>query len=537
MRFHTFAITSILAAMPTLSAFIMPQSTFVMPLGRHRTTDGTAITSKGTAATTTSLSAGGLDYSLQIADATADALGSVTSNPLFVYFAERVIEAAVPTVFAVLVIYFFFGQFKSARGNAEKEDEAAENTNAIAELYNDLYGTTKGGGIGGGGKRGPFGGGGMFSPPPLPKNLGLPQKEYLKVTSLNEKLDAYDFSLQRATTSKARAAATFRSKSFDRAVGLALNADDSNGGTVPAPVRAKLVRAERAFLSKGKELVQELRRLEGSLAQITIDAELKKMGLDDPPSSSSSNKNGTAPAVLDAEIVVDAETTEAVGSATVTNTTTEESAELQLAANPTRSQEELLKKMAKTQKSLMELELGFIQQVLSAVGPKRAVGLRNALLGDIAVRGTGGLLTQLQERPLTTILRPEDAGSDGTSSRPKNLYVMRFPGDVQASQLNELREEVTGVIRNAQPGDEALVVLQSGGGTVTGYGLAAGQLVRLKEKGLYLTIAVEQVAASGGYMMSCVADRIVASPFAVLGSIGVISEIPNVYERLKQEGM
>lgn len=93
------------------------------------------------------------------------------------------------------------------------------------------------------------------------------------------------------------------------------------------------------------------------------------------------------------------------------------------------------------------------------------------------------------------------------------------------------------VIRNAKPGDEVLVILQSGGGTVTGYGLAAGQLVRLKEKGLYLTIAVEQVAASGGYMMSCVADKIIASPFAVLGSIGVISEIPNVYERLKEEGV
>jgi serine protease SohB len=72
---------------------------------------------------------------------------------------------------------------------------------------------------------------------------------------------------------------------------------------------------------------------------------------------------------------------------------------------------------------------------------------------------------------------------------------------------------------------------------VTGYGLAAGQLLRLKESGLKLTICVEQVAASGGYMMCCVADRIVASPMAVLGSIGVISDIPNFYERLKEEGM
>ena len=183
------------------------------------------------------------------------------------------------------------------------------------------------------------------------------------------------------------------------------------------------------------------------------------------------------------------------------------------------------------QTELKELELDFIQEVLSAVGPKRAIGLRNALLGDISVRGTGGLLTQMDERPLSAILKAD------METRQKSVFVMDFPGDVQASQLNELREEVTGVIRNAQKGDEVLVILQSGGGTVTGYGLAAGQLVRLKEKGLKLTIAVEQVAASGGYMMSCVADRIIASPFAVIGSIGVISEVPNVYERLKEEGM
>jgi len=117
------------------------------------------------------------------------------------------------------------------------------------------------------------------------------------------------------------------------------------------------------------------------------------------------------------------------------------------------------------------------------------------------------------------------------------VFVTDFPGDVTASQVEFLREEVTAILRTAKPGDEALLVLQSGGGTVTGYGLAAAQLQRIKEKGLSLTICVEQVAASGGYMMCCVADRIVASPFAVLGSIGVIGEVPNVYERLKKEGI
>ena len=84
---------------------------------------------------------------------------------------------------------------------------------------------------------------------------------------------------------------------------------------------------------------------------------------------------------------------------------------------------------------------------------------------------------------------------------------------------------------------EVVLVLNTGGGTVTGYGLAAAQLTRIRDAGIKLTICVEQVAASGGYMMACVADRLVASPFAMLGSIGVISEVPNLYERLKKEGI
>jgi signal peptide peptidase SppA len=149
----------------------------------------------------------------------------------------------------------------------------------------------------------------------------------------------------------------------------------------------------------------------------------------------------------------------------------------------------------------------------------------------------GTLLKTLKERPLATVLSSFSGGGSVESNAGKNLYVTRFPGDVTASQLNELREEVTGILQVAKPGDEALLVLQSGGGTVTGYGLAAAQLQRFKAKNIKLTVCVEQVAASGGYMMCCTADRIVASPFAVLGSIGVISEVPNAYERLQREGI
>ena len=119
-----------------------------------------------------------------------------------------------------------------------------------------------------------------------------------------------------------------------------------------------------------------------------------------------------------------------------------------------------------------------------------------------------------------------------------HVFVLQFFGDVRASQASNLREEVTAVLRSAKKtrGDEVVLVLNTGGGTVTGYGLAAAQLTRLKDAGIKLTICVEQVAASGGYMMACTADRLVASPFAVLGSIGVISEIPNVYETAQEGG-
>jgi ClpP class serine protease len=172
------------------------------------------------------------------------------------------------------------------------------------------------------------------------------------------------------------------------------------------------------------------------------------------------------------------------------------------------------------------------------MGPDRANAIRVALLGNIAGGASGvagGLLKSLQNRPLSAVLNTIGYSNETGSSR--NLFVADFPGDVTASQVENLREEVTAIIRIAKPGDEALVKLQTGGGTVTGYGLAAAQLQRFKQHGMKLTICVEQVAASGGYMMTCVADKVVASPFAVLGSIGVISESPNVYERLKKEGM
>merc|ERR1711871_630707 len=121
----------------------------------------------------------------------------------------------------------------------------------------------------------------------------------------------------------------------------------------------------------------------------------------------------------------------------------------------------------------------------------------------------------------------------------RNVFVLNFDGDMTASQNEKFKEEVTGVIENAQidRGDCVVVKIKSGGGTVHGYGLAAAQLERIKAKGLRIVVCVDEIAASGGYMMASVADKIYASPFAILGSIGVVSMQPNLYERLKREGV
>jgi serine protease SohB len=122
-----------------------------------------------------------------------------------------------------------------------------------------------------------------------------------------------------------------------------------------------------------------------------------------------------------------------------------------------------------------------------------------------------------------------------TPSPVKNkCYVLNFTGDIRASHVSSLREEITAVLQIAKTTDEVLVKIESTGGTVHGYGLAASQLQRIKDANIPLTISVDKVAASGGYMMACVADKLIAAPFAIIGSIGVVAQIPNFHKLLKK---
>ncbi|MFH2133024.1 MAG: protease SohB [bacterium] len=130
--------------------------------------------------------------------------------------------------------------------------------------------------------------------------------------------------------------------------------------------------------------------------------------------------------------------------------------------------------------------------------------------------------------------KTEKKSEKKTESRKKRVFVLDFNGDIKASAVDLLREEITALLTVATPRDEVLLRLESTGGMVHSYGLAASQLQRLREKNVALTIAVDKVAASGGYMMACVADRLIAAPFAIIGSIGVVAQIPNINRLLKQ---
>jgi serine protease SohB len=127
-----------------------------------------------------------------------------------------------------------------------------------------------------------------------------------------------------------------------------------------------------------------------------------------------------------------------------------------------------------------------------------------------------------------------EADTAAEAPAKKRVFVLDFYGDIKASEVESLREEISTVLTLAKPTDEVVVKVESGGGMVHSYGLASSQLARITNKNIPLTVCVDKVAASGGYMMACVANKIVAAPFAILGSIGVVAQLPNFHKILKK---
>jgi len=134
-------------------------------------------------------------------------------------------------------------------------------------------------------------------------------------------------------------------------------------------------------------------------------------------------------------------------------------------------------------------------------------------------------------------LKEEHKKKDKSDEIRKRIFVLDFKGDIRASGVSSLREEISAILTFATKNDEIFVSLESAGGTVHGYGLAASQLKRIRDKNIKLTVAVDKIAASGGYMMACVADKIIAAPFAIIGSVGVLAQIPNFHRLLKKHNV
>jgi serine protease SohB len=165
--------------------------------------------------------------------------------------------------------------------------------------------------------------------------------------------------------------------------------------------------------------------------------------------------------------------------------------------------------------------------------------------GEIQVTDIGRQLESAGDRILAARL-PKKAGKLLQKQRKKQhkseqestesipcTYLLDFKGDLRASALDALREEISAILQVAKPGDEVLLRLESGGGMVNKYGLGAAQLLRLRDAKLPLTVMVDAVAASGGYLMAATADRVAASPFALIGSIGVVAQLPNFHRWLQ----
>ncbi len=133
--------------------------------------------------------------------------------------------------------------------------------------------------------------------------------------------------------------------------------------------------------------------------------------------------------------------------------------------------------------------------------------------------------------------KAEKARAKAEQSEKRRLFVVDFHGDLMATEVAALREVISALLITATAEDEVLVRLENTGGAVHEHGLAASQLLRLRTAGIPLTVAVDKVAASGGYLMACVANRILAAPFAVVGSIGVLAELPNFHRLLQEKGV
>ena len=182
--------------------------------------------------------------------------------------------------------------------------------------------------------------------------------------------------------------------------------------------------------------------------------------------------------------------------------------------------------------------------VLGVIGSMRRRGRQ--VTGHLRVRKLNDFFDQLKQRVEVAVLdkaqlktlaktKAKTVKQEKKSGTTKpRVYVLDFDGDIKASATDGLRHEITALLSVATPQDEVVLRLESGGGMVHSYGLASSQLARIRQAGIPLTVCIDKVAASGGYMMACIGVKVVSAPFAIIGSIGVVAQLPNLHRLLKK---
>ena len=391
---------------------------------------------------------------------------SLTSSPLWLYFWQSVISNGVPAALTIVVIAFAALQFRGDR-DKDPDEDAVNSSSNLAYLYDDLYGDMEQDPLQKNKNKSFFGElkNRNKNKPQLPINTGVPKLQYFKITNWNQKYDSFQYSLTAASQSKAVAAAQYRQQALQRVMGHV---------TVSPFQFQQLQKLEQNFLKEVQGLQAEQIQLHTALTKSVVDRELERMGME--------SVYQLDPAVNETE------------STSMVNTTSSSSSS-KSSEGLSSERKRKLQELASLQLTMNVLELHFVKDVIQTVGPEHAATVRSALLGssgDLGLLNGGGR----GERPLALLFRGAQDQQQQQQPNGQRLWMTRFPGDATASQVADLRETVTAILRSSRDGDECLLVLQTGGGTVTGYGLAAAQLLRLKQAKLKLTVAVEQVAAS-----------------------------------------
>jgi serine protease SohB len=156
---------------------------------------------------------------------------------------------------------------------------------------------------------------------------------------------------------------------------------------------------------------------------------------------------------------------------------------------------------------------------------------------ELAATLRGAVLPKAKRKKQAKAEEKERKARDKSGEARRRVFVLDFKGDIKATAVASLREEINAIIAVATAQDEVVVRLENFGGVVHEHGLASSQLARLRQRAIPLTVIVDKAAASGGYMMACLANRIIAAPFAVIGSIGVLAQIPNFNRLLTERGV